>query len=78
MSKEIIDIEGVFQQVKSVEERTTTYEPSFLQVLSFYGGQKRGRMCLISVHQSDGEYAQVEISPEQVKELIEALKYFDS
>lgn len=73
MSTEIASIQGQHEVVTDAEKRLSTLEASELYVKTFYGGDKRGKMVSFLTQQSDGLYAEIQITLEQARELISAL-----
>lgn len=73
MSTKLKTIKGRYEHVKSVKERTMEYRPSTLFLTRFSGGEK-GIMLQMTIQQKDGDSAYVQLTRDQVRELILELK----
>lgn len=74
MSTDIGTIQGRFERVKSVSESTVEYRPSELHLTRFSGGEKMGVMLQMTIQQKDGNMAYIQLTRDQVKELVVKLK----
>ena len=72
MSTELGSIEGRHEVVLDARKRLFEYRPSTLHLVRFSGGPK-GVMLSLAVQQSDGVWADVQLTKEQVKELVDTL-----
>lgn len=70
MSKELAVIKGRFEEVTNAEKRESRHSESTLSLTSFFGGEANGKMLQMTIQQSDGNIAFVQLTREQVKELI--------
>ena len=78
MSTELGSIEGRHEVVvvdpwENERKRLSEYRPSTLHLVRFSGGPK-GVMLSLAVQQSDGLWADVQLTTEQVKELVDTLR----
>ena len=69
MSKQYPDIEGRWEVINNPAKR---YETSVINVVSFWGGSKLGRMVQITIHGSDEGYTQ--LTKKKAKKLIKQIK----
>lgn len=73
MSTEIAIIKGQFEKNEDPKTFTVEYGPSELFLKRFSGGP-RGKMLLMSIEQEDGETAYVQLTRDQVRDMIVKLK----
>lgn len=73
MSTELGSIEGRHEVVLDERKRLSEYRPSTLHLVRFSGGVKNGVMLSLVVQQSDGTWTDVQLTKEQVKELVNTL-----
>lgn len=74
MSTYIGTIKGRFEAKEDPKTFSVTYGDAELHLNRFSGGKKKGAMLSMTIDRADGEYVHIQLTKEQVKEMILQLK----